>query len=116
MLSERGGLVHLDCGRYDLSDTVCINTPCTRLQGDVWAYNADPNGVFETSFGTKLRLIGRDHPALSVGITRTAEGCVVRDLGIQGDIIGMDTRPLLDMAHPLHSSGLTFSHTRIDQA
>jgi hypothetical protein len=51
-----------------------------------------------------------------VGVTRTAEGCVIRDLGIQGDIVGMDTRPLLDMARPLASSGLTLSHTRVDQA
>lgn len=113
---ERGGLTHLPCGRYDLSSTIEIDTPCTRLEGDVWAYNSDPNGVFETRFGTKLRLIGRKHPALSVGITRTAEGCVIRDLGIQGDIVGMDTRLLLDLQHPLRSSGLTFSHTRIDQA
>ena len=28
----------------------------------------------------------------------------------------MDTRPLLDMAHPLASSGLTLSHTRVDPA
>lgn len=114
--TARGGCIHLPNGRYDLTRTIEIDTPCTRLEGDVWAYNSDPNGVFETRFGTKLRLIGRDHPALSVGVTRTAEGCYLRDLGIQGDIIGMDTRPLLDMANPLASSGLTFSHTRIDQA
>lgn len=113
---ERGGLTHLPCGRYDLTSPIEIDTPCTCLEGDVWAYNSDPNGVFETRFGTKLRMNGRDYPALSVGITRTAEGCVIRNLGIQGDITGMDTRPLLNMQKPLHSSGLTFSHTRIDQA
>lgn len=115
-LSERGGLVHLANGRYDLSETICIDTPCIRLEGDVWAYNSDPNGVFETRFGTKLRMTRPGFPALSVGITRTAEGCVIRDLGIQGDIKGMDTRPLFNMDKPLASSGLTFSHTRIDQA
>ena len=115
-LGPRGGRLRLEPVSYTLTETVAIDHPCVCLEGDVWAYNADPNGVFESRCGTQLRLRGRDFPALSVGVTRTAEGCVIRDLGIQGDIVGMDTRPLLDMARPLASSGLTLSHTRVDQA
>ena len=41
---------------------------------------------------------------------------MIRDLGIQGDIAGMDTRPLFDLSQPLASSGLSLSSTRVDQA
>ncbi len=112
----RGGKIRLGALQYNLSETWEIDHPCICLEGEVWAYNSDPNGVFESRCGTQLRLRGRSFPALSIGVTRTAEGCLVRDLGIQGDIIGMDTRPLFDPAHPLSSSGLTLSHARVDQA
>lgn len=115
-LGPRGGRLRLAPVSYPLTATVEVDQPCVCLEGNIWAYSADPNGVFESHCGTQLRLRGRGFPALSVGVTRTAEGCVIRDLGIQGDITGMDTRPLLDMAHPLASSGLTLSHTRVDQA
>ena len=115
-LGPRGGRVRVPAVPHDLESTLEIDQPCVFLEGDVWAYSADPNGVFESRCGSQLRLRGRGFPALSVGVTRTAEGCVIRDLGIQGDIVGMDTRPLFDMAHPLASSGLTLSHTRVDQA
>ncbi len=115
-IGPRGGRVRLAAERYDLTGTVVIDRPCLCLEGEVWAYSADPNGVFESRSGTQLRLRGRDFPALSVGVTRTAEGCLIRELGIQGDIVGMDTRPLFDLSRPLASSGLTLSHTRVDQA
>ncbi len=114
--TRRGGLVKLQTGRYDLTRTIEINVPCVCLEGDVWAYNSDPNGVFETSFGTKLRLHGTTYPAIRIGTDRTTEGCIVRNLGIQGDIRGMDTRQLLDWKNPLASSGLTLSRVRVDQA
>lgn len=47
----------------------------------MWAYSSDPNGVFESRYGTQLRLRGKGFPALSVGVTHTAEGCVI----IEGD-------------------------------
>ena len=115
-LGPRGGRIHLDPVRYDLEKPLEIDQPCVCLEGDVWAYSSDPNGVFESRSGTQFRLRGRSFPAVSVGVTHTAEGCVIRDIGIQGDIAGMDTRPLLDLNHPLASSGLTLSHTRVDQA
>ena len=34
---------------YDLGNTLEIDRPCVFLEGDVWAYSADPNGVFELS-------------------------------------------------------------------
>lgn len=114
-LGPRGGRIHLDPVRYEVNAPWVINQPCICLEGDVWAYSSDPNGVFESHCGTQLRLRGRSFPALSIGLTHTAEGCVIRDIGIQGDITGMDTRPLLDLKHPLASSGLTFSRTRVDQ-
>ena len=83
-LGPRSGRVHLPAAQYNLDRTIQIDQPCVCLEGDVWAYNSDPNGVFESRFGTQLRLRGTTFPALSVGISRTAEGCLIRDLGIQG--------------------------------
>ena len=115
-LGARNGSVRLPAVSIDINETLEIDHPCIGLEGDIWAYSSDPNGVFESRYGTQLRLRGTSFPAVSIGVSRTAEGCVIRDLGIQGDITGMDTRPLFDMDHPLASSGITLSHTRVDQA
>ena len=112
---ESGGRVSLDVGTHTLTEPLLIDTPSTRLTGEVWAYNLDPNGVFETPFGTKLRLSGRDFPAIRIGLTRPPAGVMVTDLGIQGDILGMDTRGLFDPLHPYASAGLHFDTQRVDQ-
>ena len=111
-LGARNGSVRLPAVSIDINETLEIDHPCIGLEGDIWAYSSDQNGVFESRYGTQLRLRGTSFPAVSIGVSRTAEGCVIRDLGIQGDITGMDTRPLFDMDHPLASSGITLSHTR----
>lgn len=115
-VGSRGGRIRLPALRHEITETLNIDRPCICLEGEVWAYSSDPNGVFESRCGTQLRLRGRGFPAVSVGVTHTAEGCVIREMGIQGDIEGMDTRPLFNLANPLPSSGLTLSHTRVDQA
>ncbi len=115
-IKATGGRVHLEAGTYGLCEAIVIDTPSSKLEGDVWAYNLDPNGVFETPFGTKLRLMGRSFPAISVGVSMPPAGAVVRDIGIQGDVVGMDTRPLLDMNNISASAGLYFGSERVDQA
>lgn len=112
---ERGGAVFLPVGEYTVETPVLMETPSTRIQGEVWAYNLDPNGVFETRFGTKLRLKGRAHPAISIGAKDMPAGCMISDIGIQGDIVGMDTRAMFDPEHPYASAGLYFGGERVDQ-
>ena len=114
-ISTTGGKVHIGAGSYELDESIYVDTPSSKLEGDVWAYNLDPNGVFETPFGTKLRLCGKDFPAISVGANRLPAGAVVTNIGIQGDIKGMDTRPLLDISNPSHSAGVYFGNNRVDQ-
>lgn len=114
-LQERGGKISLACGRYDITKTIEVNTPCIRIDGDSWSYSSDPNGVFESKYGTKLRLMN-DIPALSVGINHTVEGLLFQNFGVQGNIKGMDTRPLFNGSLPMGGTGIVFSHTRMDQA
>lgn len=114
-LGGEGGKVRLACGCCEAFDTVCVDAPCICVEGEVWSYSCDPNGVFESHSGSKLRLKGQGFPAFSVGVSRTAQGLVMRDFGIQGDIEGMDTRPLFDFAHPERAAGICFSGTRVDQ-
>ena len=115
-LSAHGGALHLPFGRYDLFTTVVIDTSSLCLEGDVWSCNTDPNGVFESKYGTKLRMRGRDFPALAIGReTDPISGAIVRDLGVQGDIVGMDTRPLVDFDHPERAAGLCLDTMRTDQ-
>ena len=66
-LWERGGKVSLACGRYEIEQSICVNTPCIRIDGESWSYSSDPNGVFESKYGTKLRLT-KDIPAITVGV------------------------------------------------
>ena len=62
-LGPRSGRVHLPAAQYNLGRTIQIDQPCVCLEGDIWAYNSDPNGVFESRFGTQLRLRGTSFPA-----------------------------------------------------
>lgn len=110
-----GGSVFLPAGEYPVESPVLVNTPSTGIKGEIWAYNLDPNGVFETRFGSKLKLRGTEHPAISVGADGLPAGTVISDIGIQGDIVGMDTRGLFDMSRPYASAGLYFGKERVDQ-
>lgn len=114
-LNSAGGSVFLKNGEYRIDGPIVINTPSTKLVGEVWAYNLDPNGVFETHYGTKLRLTEKGFPAISVARDELSAGAMVCELGIQGDIVGMDTRPLLSLNTPSASAGLYFGGKRVDQ-
>lgn len=115
-LSSYGGALRLPEGRFDISSTVVLDTSSLALVGDVWSCNTDPNGVFDPTHGTKLRMRGRDFPALAVGRkTDPISGAIIKDLGVRGDIPGMDTRPLVNFEHPEYAAGLCLDNTRVDQ-
>ena len=108
-LTARGGVLQMTSGRYDIERSILLDTPSLCMTGGVWACNTDPNGVFETKYGTKLRMHGVDYPAISVGRhCSPLSGTSIRDLGVQGDIPGMDVRPLVDFRAPEKSAGLCF--------
>lgn len=113
--SVQGGKVYLPVGEYQIGETLVMDTPSSTLEGESWACNVDPNGVFESPFGTKLKLKGKRFPALAVGKRNVLSGVVVKNLGIQGDIEGMDTRGLLDVNNISASAGLFFENMRVDQ-
>ena len=114
-LTERGGRLRLPCARYDIQRPVVLGLSSTKIAGDVWACNTDPNGVFESRYGTKIRLNGMSFPAIRVGDSKVISGALIEGLGIQGDIPGMDTRPYFDINNPLAGAGLAFDSTRTDQ-
>ncbi len=115
-ISGRGGRTELACGRYDIERPILFDTPSACLSGGVWACNTDPNGVFESRFGTKIRMRGTNYPAFLIGKNSDPiSGAMIRDLGIQGDIRGMDTRGLVDFAHPEKAAGLCLNAVRTDQ-
>ena len=115
-LSERGGVLNLKSGRYEIEAPIIFDTPSLALDGGVWACNTDPNGVFETKFGTKIRMHGGGYPAIKVGKdTDPISGAIIRNLGVQGDITGMDTRGIVDFNHPERGGGLCLDAIRTDQ-
>ena len=113
-LWERGGKVSLACGRYEIEQSICVNTPCIRIDGESWSYSSDPNGVFESKYGTKLRLT-KDIPAITVGLDYPVEGLLFHNFGVQGNIEGIDTRDFLKVLTPSGGTGLHFAHTRMDK-
>lgn len=114
-LKERGGKISLPCGRYSIEETIKVDIPCIHIDGDSWSYSSDPNGVFESLYGTKLRL-NKDIPALRVGLEHTTEGLLFENFGVQGNLVGMDTRTFMSAEGPKGGTGIVFSHTRMDQA
>ena len=115
-LSVRGGVLRLPSGRYDITKTLTVDTPSLCVDGGIWACNTDPNGVFESRFGTKIRLLGRDYPAVRMGgKTDPISGTIIRNIGFQGDISGMDTRSLIDFDNPEKSAGICLDSVRTDQ-
>ena len=111
-----GGKVYLPVGEYTIHQPLVLNTPSSVLEGEVWACNVDPNGVFESPYGTKLKLKGRNFPAIVVGKTKVLSGTMIKNIGIQGDIEGMDTRGLFDINNVSSSAGIFFENMRVDQA
>ena len=106
----------MENGEYPLQEALVVDASSLCLCGDVWACNTDPNGVFETDHGTKLRMQGKGFAAIRVGEkTDPISGAVVKNLGVQGDIRGMDTRPYVDFDHPEKMAGLCLSAVRTDQ-
>ena len=115
-LEAHGGRLTLPCGAHDIHDTITVDASGVCLAGEVWACNTDPNGVFETQHGAKIRMRGRGFAAITVGgHTDPISGAEVCSLGIQGDIEGMDVRPYMDFAHPERMSGLCLQSVRTDQ-
>jgi len=115
-LMSHGGRLVLPNRSYNIHETVVADSSSMCFAGDVWACNTDPNGVFETDHGTKLRMRVKDYPAIRIGSkSDPISGMVVCDLGVQGDIIGMDTRPLVDFGDPTKSAGLCLDSVRTDQ-
>lgn len=112
----RGGCVDLPGGRYDITRSIVVDMSSMKLDGGVWSCNTDPNGVFEARHGTKIRMHGTDYAAIRVGdACDPISGAEVCNLGIQGDITGMDTRKLVDFAAPEKAAGLCLDRVRTDQ-
>lgn len=111
-----GGKVYLSAGQYDIDEPLVVDIPCVKIEGDVWCCNTDPNGVFECDYGTKLRLQKNDIPAIYVSKENVLCGNVIKDIGIQGNIKGMDTRGMFDFENPQASAGICFDGLRVDQA
>ena len=115
-LCERGGRLELAAGAYERERPLWLDGSGICLSGECWACNTDPNGVFETRWGSKLRMRGTDYAAICIGRTcDPISGAAVRELGVQGDIPGMDTRPLVNAQEPWRASGLCLDAVRTDQ-
>lgn len=113
---KKGGKVYLSSGQYDIYKPIIVDTSCIKLEGEVWNYSSDPNGVFESKYGTKLKIQRKDIPAIFVSKKNVLGGNVIKDIGIQGCISGMDTRGLFDFDNPSASAGICFDGMRVDQA
>ena len=113
--SRQGGKVFLRTGEYYIASTVTVDISSFTFEGESWACNVDPNGVFESPYGTKLKLKRRDIPAIKVGQDNVLSGTVIKNIGIQGDITGMDTRSLLNIDDMAASAGIFMGDTRMDQ-
>lgn len=115
-LKNGGGRVLLPSGTYPIYRSLLLDSSSACFAGEVWACNTDPNGVFETAHGTKIRMHGGDFSALVIGKdTSPISGALVRDLGVQGDIVGMDVRDLVDFENPQRAAGLCLRSVRTDQ-
>lgn len=112
---EKGGKVYLPVGQYEVDEPILIDTPCIKLEGEVWNYSSDPNGVFESKYGTKLRLSRNDIPAVYISRDNILGGNIVKDIGVQGNIVGMDTRGMFDFSAPAASAAVCFDSKRVDQ-
>lgn len=110
-----GGCVRISCGDHVIHAPLCIDGACVKLTGETWAYNADPNGVFEAHGGSKLKMPVPGSWAISAASQKVSEGLVISQLGVQGAAKGMDTRGMFRTDMPWANAGLFFFGNRIDQ-
>ena len=111
-----GGRVKIDIGAYNVLKTIIVDATSIMIDGGLWCCNTDPNGVFESTSGTKLRQGELGMPIMEIGnTTDPISGAVIKNLGFQGDILGMDTRPLVNFKKPIENSGICLDKVRTDQ-
>lgn len=112
-LKKRGGKIKVNS--LNLNDTLIVDSSSSTLDGGVWACNTDPNGVFESFYGTKLKAL-TSKPILKIGdFTDPISGTIIKNLGFQGNIKGMDTRPITNFTNIESNAGLVLDKVRTDQ-
>ena len=113
-LNKTKSKLTLKAGEYYIDTPLFIDKSCINFTGECWNYPSDPNGVFESFVGTKLK-IKKDSFGLQVGKGDSIGGVMVSNFGFQGTIIGMDTRTLFNKDSLSQNAGLVFCDGRVDQ-
>lgn len=108
--AKAGKKVYLPSNEYLLKSPIKIDK-AINLQGEFRYYPNDPNGVFENVGGAKLKTEGNFN-AVEIS-TDLIGGILISEIGVQGNIYGMDTRNSFDEKDI--SSGISIIKGRIDQ-
>lgn len=113
-LNKTKSKLTLKAGKYFIDTPLFVDKSCINFSGEIWNYPSDPNGVFESVYGTKLK-IKKDSFGLQVGKGVSIGGTTVSNFGFQGDIIGMDTRKTFCKESISNNAGIVFLDGRVDQ-
>lgn len=113
-LKKRGGYAKIKSAK--ITSTLTLDSSSSTLDGGTWSCNTDPNGVFASNYGTKLKCANGDFPLLKIGANvDLVTGSIVKNVGFQGNIVGMDTRQITDFTNPERNAGIVLDNARTDQ-
>ena len=113
-LKKIGGVIKVNS--TFLTETIVLDSSSSCLDGGIWSCNTDPNGVFESKYGSKLKRSNGNFPILKIGReVDPISGSVVKNLGFVGNIKGMDTRKITNFDNIKQNAGLVLDAVRTDQ-
>ena len=114
-LEARAGKVRIPSARFNLTASPVVKRKNIHIEGDAWNYSNDPNGVYESPNGSKLRLMSAELAGLIFSGVANISGGRVSQIGVQGTIANSNTKGLFSIANAAKHTGANFPSARVDQ-
>lgn len=114
-LTARGGKIRVPNGTYIISNPIYLIQKNIHIEGDIWNYANDPNGVWESNNGTKLKATRQDMPIMALTGSSNLSGGRIAQVGFQGIVANSNTRDLFSISNAGNDCGISMPTARIDQ-
>lgn len=108
---KQGGKVRIPSANFLLTRPIIVSSRSIKIEGDSWNYPNDPNGVYASNEGSKLK-VDVDGSGLQLN---NASGTTISDIGFQGQYTNGEVKGTFDRTMPIKNSGICSVVGRNDQ-
>lgn len=117
----RSGKVYAADNRYNISSPIDINQSNMSIEGSLWNYPNDPNGVAESPYGTKLVLMNSSAYVLGLIGSGILGGLTLEKFGLRSNTVRNTTfsgsiyNPIFYPSAKYQDAAIVFGGCRVDQ-